>query len=174
MVLDFRLPARATAHRALLCLLLLAVLLHGQAGVLRQLLGAAHWHVPAAKAAAPAAAPSTVTHAATWLDQALAWRQQLQARSPLVGGHAMPGHHHDGSERHHHGPQDSSVVALESGNDTADTLADTLAGSLLQPLALAAGLCWAAAAALRMHWSPAGASAWRDAGTRLPERPPRG
>lgn len=165
MLSDRPLPGRAAIRLVLLCLLLLGVLLHGQAGVLRQLLGAAHWH----RQAVAAASPSQLG----WLDQWQAWRQQVQARSPLVGGHAEPGHHHDGSERHRH-DHDATVVALESGGDSADPLADTLAGSLLQPLGLAAAPRWPATAVARPGWPPTATVAWRDAGHRLPERPPRG
>ncbi len=159
------LPGHALLRHALLCLLLLGVLLHGQAGVLRQLLGAAHWHRQAVAATSPSL-PG-------WLDQLQAWRQQMQARGPLVGGHAEPDHHHNGSERHHH-DHDATVVALETAGDSADPLADTLAGSLLQPLGLAAAPRWPATAVARPGWPPTATTAWRDAGRRLPERPPRG
>ncbi|MES2714936.1 MAG: hypothetical protein V4795_04190 [Pseudomonadota bacterium] len=166
---DRPVPGRTPRRHALLCLLLLALLLHGQAAVLRQLLGAAHWHhqaQPADSGAQPG-----------WLDRLQAWRQQLQARSPLVaahaGGHADTGHHHAGSERHHHHGQDRTVVALEPGGSGAGALADTLAGSLLQPLGLAAPLCWAGHAPRALAWPHAPAAAWCDAGRRLPERPPR-
>ncbi len=166
---DRPVPGRTPRRHALLCLLLLALLLHGQAAVLRQLLGAAHWHhqaQPADSGAQPG-----------WLDRLQAWRQQLQARSPLVaahaGGHADTGHHHGGTERHHHHGQDHTVVALERGGGSADALADTLAGSLLQPLGLATGLHWAGRDAPAMRWPTIATTAWRDAGRRLPERPPR-
>ena len=160
------LSQRTGLHRALLCLLLLGVLLHGHAGVLRQLLGAAHWHAPAGPAAL--ARPAL----ADWLAQALAWRADLQARSPLVGGHATPGHHHGGSERHHHDRHDTTVVVLEPATDSADT-PDARAGSLLQPLGLAGLLHWTGAAPASARWARACAAAWRDANHRQPERPPR-
>ncbi len=169
MLFDRPPPGRALARHALLCLLLLGVLLHGQAGVLRQWLGAAHWH------AQTSAAATTAPGGAGWLARAQAWRQAVQARSPLTGGHAAPGHHHGGSERHHHSLQDATVVALERGGDSADPLADTLAGSLVQPLGLANLLRWPRTAdAAAAHWPLASAPAWRDASTRQPERPPRG
>jgi len=161
MPIDHCLP-----RRALLCLLLLALLLHGQAGVLRQLLGASHWHQPA-QAQAEAAPP-------VWLQQWRAWRQQLQARSPLVAGHAEPGHHHDGLARHHHHAADATVVALEPAADGDDPLGDSLAGSLLQPLGLVAGWAWPGVLQAGRHWPAGVEAAWRDAGARLPERPPRG
>ena len=68
------------------------------------------------------------------------------------------------------------VVALERSADSAAPLADaadTLSGSLLQPLGLAGPLRWPGAAVASQRWAPAGAAAWRDASARLPERPPR-
>ncbi len=166
-------------RRCLLTLLVLGLLLQAQAGVLRQLLGAAHWHRPAALQAAAVADGS-------WLDQLQAWRRDLLAHSPLIGAHeADQGraalhddgdghhHHHDGMARHHHAPQDASVVATERAGGDGEPLSDGQAGSLLQPLALAAGWghigLWRAPAA----WPGARASHWQDAARRLPERPPR-
>lgn len=100
---------RTLTRHALLCLLLLGVLLHGQAGVLRKLLGAAHWHAQASGAGA------TVPVGDSWLARVQAWRQAVQASYPLAGGHATPAHHHGGSERHHHSQQDETVVTLEPG-----------------------------------------------------------
>jgi len=167
MLLAFARPARAHWRSALLCLLLLGLLLHGHAGVLRQLLGAAHWHsVPAAQAL-----PDKPR--AGWLQAMHGWRQQLQSRSPLIAGHALHAHHHDGLQRHHHGPQDASVASLQRAQ-AADTGAqDAASGSLLQPLALATGPGWCPPAAGAVRWSTAAAPGWRDAGSRLPERPPR-
>jgi TPR repeat protein len=167
MAFDPPLTGRMRLHRSLLCLLLLGMLLHGHAGVLRQLLGAAHWHSQAA-VAGPADAD--------WLARLLAWRAALQARSPLTGSHATPGHHHAGSERHHHGRDDSTVVSLERSADSSDPLTDapdTLSGSLLQPLGLAGRLHWCVPGDTTMCWAQVRASAWRDASARLPERPPR-
>jgi hypothetical protein len=194
-------PGPANWRRALLCLLLLGLLLHGQAGVLRHLLGAAHRHAPAA------AAPAAAAPWAAWLARAQAWRQQWLAHSPLllahgagrsgghvaghvgghvdgqvgghVGGHvghAGHGHHHDGSARHHHASHDASVVLLEPGGHSADPLADAPAGSLLQPLALALAdrLHWPGTVATPAPWPQVAAAAWRDAASRQPERPPRG
>jgi len=168
MLLDRPPPGRTLARHTLLCLLLLGVLLHGQAGVLRKLLGAAHWHAPTSVAAA------TAPGGASWLARVQAWRQAVQASYPLAGGHAAPGHHHGGSERHHHSHQDETVVTLERSGDNADTLADTLAGSLMQPLGLASPLRWPRTAAAAAHWPHTRAAAWRNATARLPERPPRG
>lgn len=165
-------PGRTLARHALLCLLLLGVLLHGQAGVLRKLLGAAHWH------AQPTVAAANALGGASWLARVQAWRQSVQASFPLAGGHAAPGHHHGGSERHHHSHQDETVVTLEPGGGSADrsadTLADTLAGSLMQPLGLANLLRWPHTAVAAAHWPHGSAAAWRNAAARLPERPPRG
>jgi hypothetical protein len=163
-------PLRTDWRHALLCLLLLGVLLHGHAGVLRQLLGAAHWHTQAGPAQDDGPAQ------AGWMARAQAWRIALLTRSPLAGGHAAPGHHHDGSERHHHDRHDSTVVALERGVDSSDPLADApdpLAGSLLQPLALAGPMRWPGARVASQRWPSAAAAVWRDAGVRLPDRPPR-
>lgn len=184
MLTDRPLTGRAAARRVLLCLLLLGVLLHAQAGVLRQLLGAAHWHqdsTPVRSATSPA----------PWGGWAhlQAWRQQLHARSPLVGGHALPGdrahrdgddhdrhgnHHHDASQRHHHAGDDTTVVALEFGGDAADPLTDSLAGSVLQPLGLAGLVHWAGTPDAHTVWPVAASAAWRNAGARVLDRPPRG
>jgi hypothetical protein len=161
-------------RRCLLALLVLGLLLQAQAGVLRQLLGAAHSHRPAQAQAD-----------GSWLDRLQAWRHDLLAHSSLVGAHGVDHgraaphevgdghHHHDGVARHHHAPQDASVVASERAGGDGDPLSDGQAGSLLQPLALATdwgriGL-WRAPAT----WPGARASRWQDAALRLPERPPR-
>ena len=165
MLIDRLLPGCAAVRRALLCLLLLGLLLHAQAGVLRQLLGAAHWH-----------APADAAQQAGWLDGARAWRQQLLAHRPLAGAHADAGHqhHHGGSARHHHGADDTSVVALEPGDAGQGSLSDGAAGSLLQPLGLAGPLGWLAGSQAGQGWPHAATPDWRSAGNRQPERPPRG
>lgn len=170
-------------RRLLLALLMLGLLLQAQAGVLRQLLGAAHWHQTVA---APA------IDDAGWLARLQAWRQAVQARSLLVGGHGRAvhadhghgpalarsahatGHHHGQVARHHHAPHGDDVVALEPGRGDGDPLPDAQAGSLLQPLALAGG--WRGPVTLRdgAGWAATPAIRWQDAGLRLPERPPRG
>ncbi len=169
MLSDRPLTGRAAARRVLLCLLLLGVLVHGQAGVLRQLLGAAHWHK------AMAAQRSGLSSAATgWWPQLQAWRQQLQAHRPLVADLAHAGHHHADNARHRHDAHDHTVVAIEPGDDGADPLAEPLAGSVLQPLGLAWHLSWPLLAALAAPWPRQAAVAWRDAVMHPPERPPRG
>lgn len=126
-------PKRRTqACRALLFLLWLGLLLHGQADVQRRLLGPAHWH---------------------------------------VSGHAVA-HHHDGSERHHHGPQDATVVTLEPLQDADATASDPAAGSLLQPLALAGPLGWWPPSAPARGWPASATPGWSDATVRQPDRPP--
>ena len=179
MLTDRPLPGCAAARRVLLCLLLLGVLLHAQAGVLRQLLGAAHWHQPTA----PGRSMASPAYLSGWA-QLQAWRQQLQARSPLVGDHGMANrqadhqhqhqHHHDSSQRHHHAGDDTTVITFEPGGDAAEPLSDTLAGSLLQPLGLAGHLHWAGTPTAQAAWPMVAGAAWRDAGTRVLDRPPRG
>lgn len=166
-------------QRRLLAVLVLGLLLQAQLGVLRQLLGAAHWHRPAAVAADGG-----------WLDRLQAWRRDLLARSPLIGGHArqavhddsdghhhaavLPAiHHHDGVDRHHHAPQDTSVVTMERVTGDADPLSDSQVGSLLQPLALDVGWRSAVPACAPATWPGNCAPHWQDAARRLPERPPR-
>jgi len=160
-------PRRTLACRSLLFLLWLGLLLHGQADVQRRLLGAAHWHV-----SAPHAVPASPAPAWTgWLAELRSWRQQRIAASPLVAGHAAV-HHHDGSERHHHGPQDATVVTLEPLQDADATPSDTSAGSLLQPLALAGRLGWWPPAVPARSWPAPATPGWSDATLRQPERPP--
>ena len=165
MLTDRLVLGRAATYRVLLCLLL-GVLLHGQAGVLRQLLGATHWHQPA-EAERSLASPAPL---AGWAPLQ-AWREQLLARSPLVGGHAM--HDHGDGLRDHHAGDDSTVVALEPGGETADPLTDSLAGSVLQPLGLAGHLHWAGTPDAQTAWPVAASAAWRSASARLLDRPPR-
>ena len=166
-------PVRTPASRALLCLLLVGALLHGQAQVLRHLLGAAHWHAPLPAQVDPVA---TQQHATAWAQGLAALRtlrQDALARSPLVGGHAAQDHHHDGNVRHHHGPDDTTVVALEPLHDRDPAPSDGASGSLLQPLGLTAGLAWRLPQAVATRWPAAADPGWRDAHLRLPERPPR-
>lgn len=159
-------PLRASALRALLCLLWLGLLLHGQADVQRRLLGAAHRHAPAATAA------QSAHDGPGWMAELRSWRQQRMAASPLVAGHAGSSHRHDGTERHHHGPLDASVVTLEPLQDADATPPDAAAGSLLQPLALAGSLGWWPVQAASRGWPSPAASAWRDASLPQPDRPP--
>jgi hypothetical protein len=184
VLLPPRLPARLL-RRSLLALLVLGLLLQAQAGVLRQLLGAAHWHRPAAVQAAADDG---------WLDRLQAWRRDLLARSPLIAGHgrqavhderdghhhaaaspaaATHGHHHDGAARHHHAPQDTSVVTAERAAGDADPLSDSQVGSLLQPLALDAGWRDVRPSQAPTTWPGSRTPQWQDAARRLPERPPR-
>lgn len=165
----------------LLALLVLGLLLQAQAGVLRQLLGAVHWHRPAALQLAVDD---------SWLDRLQAWRRGMLASRPLVGGHGPAAlhddsdghhqaagwpaaHHHDGAARHHHAPQDGSVVTAERGGGDGDPLSDGQIGSLLQPLVLDAG--WRAGVPLQAPatWPGSRTPHWQDAARRLPERPPR-
>ena len=162
----------------MLCLLLAALLLHGQSQVLRHLLGAAHWHAWLPLQGDPAdALAHGPTHGpgwAHWLADLRQLRQQVLARSPLAAGHGVHGHHHDASARHHHGPGDATVVALEPLHDRDASPSDGATGSLLQPLGLAAGLVWRQPDAAAARWPAALAPGWSDANLRLPERPPPG
>jgi hypothetical protein len=167
------LPTRALAGRALLCLLLAGLLLHGQAQLLRQVLGAAHWHTLLPLQADTAADPAPGQGWPDWLTGLRHLHQEVRARSPLGIGHAVHGHHHDASARHHHGPGDATVVALEPLHDRAASLSDGAAGSLLQPLGLATGLVWRPPQTADARWPTALAPGWRNATLRLPERPPR-
>lgn len=153
------------------------MLLHGQSQVLRHLLGAAHWHaglpVHADAADGPEAGLADGPGWAHWLADLRQLRQQVLARSPLAGGHAVQGHHHDTSARHHHGPGDATVVALEPLHDHGASPSDGASGSLLQPLGLVAGLVWRQPQTAAARWPAALTPGWRDAHLRLPERPPR-
>jgi hypothetical protein len=173
MFLDRPQPARVRASQALLCLLLAGLLLHGQAQVLRHLLGAAHWHALLPVHTAPAASLAHGPAWTHWLADLRGLHQQVLARSPLAGGHAAHGHHHDTSARHHHGPDDATVVALEPLHDRDAGTPDGGSGSVLQPLGLAAGLVWRLPETAAARWPAALAPGWRDANLRLPERPPR-
>lgn len=167
------LPAPRHARRALLCLLLLGLLLQGPAQVLRHLVGAAHWH---AAVPVPHTATSGPAQRAGWdhgLVEVRHLRQQLQARSPLAGGHAVRGHRHDGTERHHHHPADATVVALEPLHDREAMQSDGASASLLQPLGLADALAWRLPPAAAPRWPAAMDRDWRNADLRQPERPPR-
>jgi len=165
-------PRRAPLRRAMLALLVLGLLLQAQAGVLRQLLGAAHWHRPVAMQAQPVQADGG------WLARLQAWRLERLASSPLAAAHPLAApaeghHHHDGLARHHHAPQLAGLVPLEPTGGDDGSLADGLAGSLLQPLALAAPWRLPAQAAANGAWPGGPAAPWRSAGLRQPERPPR-
>jgi hypothetical protein len=177
---------RAVRLRCLLpALLVLCLLLQAQAGVLRQLLGAAHWHRPVAAQAASGAG---------WWTALQAWRADLLARRPLAAGHHLgqdtghgPGHPHasaharlpphihthDEAARHHHAPQDASVVALDAATGDGDAGADATAGSLLHPLALAAALRLPAPDASAGRHATLRAAPWHDAALRRLDRPPR-
>lgn len=174
-------PPTRLLRRSLMALVVLGLLLQAQAGVLRQLLGAAHWHRPAALQAAMDD---------SWLDRLQTWRRDLLARSPLIGGHGLAAvhdhsdghhhaavspstHHHDGAARHHHAPQDASVVTAERAGGDGDPLTEGQSGSLLQPLALDAG--WRSVVPVRAPaiWPGSHTPHWQDAARRLPERPPR-
>lgn len=152
----------------LVSLVVMGLLLQGQAGTLRRLLGVVHWHAPQAAQVLPGA------HTGGWLQTVQAWRQQVQARSPWVAGHTgVEDHHHDGMARHHHGPADDTVVALEPLHGSDASTSDAGSGSLLHPLAPASGMRWHLPAAMAAHWARTALPGWRDASVRRPERPPR-
>ncbi len=83
---------------------------------------------------------------------------------------ALPAHHHEGLERHRHGPDDATVQAMDSAGDDAG-----------QANAANPAPAWGPTAEYRVPPSaPAGVAwpglpqpAWSSAPTRLPERPPR-
>lgn len=167
-------PTRALAGRALLCLLLAGLLLHGQAQLLRQMLGAAHWHTVLPLPADTAADPAPGQVWPDWLTGLRHLQQKVLARSPLGIGHAVHGHHHDTSARHHHRHGDATVVGLEPLHDRAASMSDGASGSLLQPLGLATGgLVWRPPQTAAARWPTSLAPGWRNAALRLPERPPR-
>lgn len=157
----------------------------------RQTLGPLHVH------AAPAAAG--VQPGADRLREALAWwwtqvqaqtdaRQHARAHAHgLAHGHAAasvhahaavhavaPVHAHDAWQRHHHGADDASVIALD---DPGDHQGSTGAGaSLLLPVlgSPAQGLCIEAGAALMRAWPWPSAARFSSWGMAPPLKPPRG
>lgn len=163
--------SKTMAFKAWVWLLLFAVLLQGGAGAVVQVLGQSHSHQPvhAASASEPAAA---------WLGAFLAWRaarmQALQASAVFKhAGLAAAEHHHDGLERHHHGPGDATVLAVDRAN--TDGAADGTAHAA-QPVPAWAWITEtlvAPAAPGDSAWPAATAPTWTSALARLPERPPR-
>jgi len=173
-------PTRCAASRLLVWTLLLALGFYGYSGAVLQLLGPKHTHsVEDVALLAPHSAVravSLVQRAREWLRPVRQWHAEMHARSHAAGtaGHA---HHHDASERHHHDIGDESVISLDGAGLTADAVADAAvtvsAVSAHMPLGLCAGLMLPEAAALPRLWPRPQPPSWRDALTKLPERPPR-
>ncbi len=166
------------AFKGWVWLLLCAVLLQGGAGAVVQVLGRAHSHQTPRSAAASVTA-SASTSAQTWADTFLAWREaRLQSlhTSGLFKHHdaGAAAHRHDGLERHHHGPGDTSVAAVDraSNDATADTGQAAGAGAAA-PWGPTAEYCVAPAAQAGVGWPVVPGAAWSSVSTRLPERPPR-
>lgn len=164
---------RTTAFKAWVWLLLCALLLQAGAGAVVQVLGRTHSHQAA-----------QATPAVSWLGTLLAWRadrlQALQATglfkhaNPDATTEAAADHHHDALERHHHGPADTSVQAVDSASSdaTADS-GQSAGGSAALVWGLNAERQLAAVARLPGAWPGAAVLAWSSALSRLPERPPR-
>jgi hypothetical protein len=120
--------------------------------------------------ATPAANP-----APTWLGSFLAWRearlQDLQANSVFRHpGVEAPAHHHDGLERHHHAPGDTSVQAVDSASSDADQTTSVNPAPAWGPTAEHRAAPGTQAAT---GWPGLPQPAWSSAPVRLPERPPR-
>jgi hypothetical protein len=101
--------------------------------------------------------------------------QALQASALFKHpGLAAAEHHHDGLERHHHGPGDATVQAVDSAN--TDAAADAGTAQAAQPVPAWAWMTEtlaAPAAPAGSAWPAAAAPTWTSALARLPERPPR-
>jgi hypothetical protein len=153
------------APRALVWLLLAALLMQAGAAIWAQVLGRAHTHQPVA-AHAPAG-PG-------WIDGLLAWRAskltELQAAGVFRHAAAhVDTHSHDSLERHHHGITDASVQTLDGASEADSATATAAAppwGPATQPrplLPVVTAGPWPASLSLR----------WSSALPSLPERPPR-
>ena len=160
-------PLRRTgqAPRALVWLLLAALLLQGGAAALAQVLGRAHTHRPVAL---------QVDSGPGWMAGLMAWRAAKLAELQVAGvfRHVTPHadiHTHDGLERHHHGVGDDSVQALDGASDSDSGVSGTASvpwGPTAQPRRLPT-------MAAVGTWPPAPATRWSSAQAALPERPPR-
>lgn len=173
-------PTRCAAPRLLVWVLLLALGFYGYSGAVLQLLGPKHTHsVEGLAQLAPQSAVravSLVERAREWLRPVRQWRAERHARSHAPGA-ARHAHQHNASERHHHDIGDESVISLDRAGLTADAVADAVAtvsaASAHMPLGLCVGLTLPEAAALPCLWPRPQPLSWRDALTKLPERPPR-
>lgn len=180
--------ARATAQGAarvlIWCLIALLPWL-GLGLVQRQTLGPLHVHGPA-PAAASGPAVSTLLHEALdwWWGQVLAQsRARAHHRAHADGqvhGHAQvdahthpPTHTHTAWQRHHHGLQDPSVMALDAAAEALD--AQSAAAALLLVLGAPVG-GWRLAAGLARYlaWPQARGVRVRSWGIAPPLPPPRG
>jgi hypothetical protein len=194
-------PTKACKHRTvdrwIVSGLLLALLLYGYSGAVLQILGPAHMHpsgggtAASASASAGTQAPALqeATQDAAWLARARQWlrplrdwRDSLHARSHAAGlvthqQQHQHEHQHNAFERHHHGTDDATVVALDGGAAASDALADGVsaasAGSASLPLGLGASLVLPEPTASGCRWPPPAATAWVNALAKQPERPPR-
>jgi hypothetical protein len=113
------------------------------------------------------------------LGSVLAWREaRLQAlEATAVFRHralASAAHHHDGLERHHHGPGDATVQAVDSAS--TDATADSgqgSAGSAASPWGPTAEYLAPPDEQAGAVWPRLPPPVWTSALIRLPERPPR-
>lgn len=172
--------SRTRVQWGLIWALLLALVVHGQASAVLQLLGpthrhdAAHAHVGVPLHDLPAATPATRVD--RWLQAAQAWYGEVRLRSHAADPFAQ-GHRHGAFGRHHHDVGDTSVVALDAGK-AAGAASDNgaaagSAGGASLPLALACSLILPEPAPRRCAWPPAPTRAWASAIAERLDRPPR-
>jgi len=174
------LPTGCSPPRSLVWVLLIALGFYGYFGAVLQMLGPKHTHsVEDVARQAPQTAVRAVSLAELaqeWLRAVREWHEEVHAHSHAGGawGHT---HQHDTAERHHHDINDKSVISMDGAGLTVDAVADAgataSAASAYMPLGLCADLTLPQAAALPCLWARPQPLSWRDALSKLPERPPR-
>jgi hypothetical protein len=159
----------------------------------RQTLGPLHVHAPAPTQAEGGHTAATLLHSALdwWWAQVQAQSKAREharahadarahahapayARAPARADDEAVAHAHDAWQRHRHGPQDSTVIALDAVAETLD--AQGAAASLLLPVlgAPVGGLRMAAAKAWHRAWPRVAGARIRSWGIAPPLPPPRG
>jgi hypothetical protein len=175
---------RRSICQPILWLLVVAVMVYGTSAAVVGILGPSHVHMTAARDSAAGQSITEVFRAVR------AWRAELRhrllpadhAHGPRSQDHILQdhvlqadsGHHHDAWQRHHHEPQDRSVLALDNSAGP-DATNPASSGSATLPLALAQPpdvVCHAHMAAARA-WVPAAAARWSDAPQHTVHPPPR-
>lgn len=163
-------PGQA-AHRALVWLLIAALVAYACSAATLRMLGPAHWHaLPSAStgnATPHGAADTSFTAWRDWLAGIRALGERLHASGHALGlpAHAHS-HGHDGVLRHWHAPHDDSVRALGHAG-AAPELADQAAAAALgtATLLLAPGPCgpWPCVVLANGSWPPGATPRWRNA-----------
>jgi len=179
--------------------LVLAIVAQGHAAAMVQLLGPVHWHASDSRQVLPSLL-GQVEHV---FSDIRAWRLKVHAQllhkaqhahahphphtdprptpemAPTRADHAHgadePRHAHAAHQRHHHDPQDPSVIALDAGSGASglDAAAQAAAGSATLPLALAPAWAPPAPCAGTACWPADPSGQWTDAPLRRSDHPPR-